>query len=310
MRSKLGPMALSEKVEKAWLYWAREFLLSHPDVTHAQLSASHIKDHVEALALKRRISPAVQNQMTRACVFLLREVLGQESAELTMLWQSARSASRPVILSTDEVQSLLEQLEGASWLMASLSYGAGLRLRECVRLRVRDMREQRIAVCDSNGRVIRETVLPQRLRGPMRAHLDDLKIQHIRELADGFGGARLPINAGTPASAGRSWAWQFLFPGPYMSDPAGGNGAALRTHTSAAEIRQAIEQAARIAEIKGSVSENTLRNSFAAHLLQRGVDIGDVERVLGIDRGVRSSQNQAQEASRKDAPAGRPAAAN
>jgi site-specific recombinase XerD len=293
MRALLAPMELPEKVEKAWLYWAREFLLAHSGLDPRCLEASQVRRHVEALALERQVSAAVQNQMTRACVFLLREVLGLESPELTMLWQAARVASRPVILAPAEVQRLLDQLEGVSWLMASLSYGSGLRLIECVRLRVRDIKEQRIVVCDSSGRACRETVLPERVRDPMRAHMEALKIRHIRELADGFGGVRLPPNAGIPASAGRSWAWQFLFPGPYMRDADGGQASALRSHTPAAELRQAIEQAARIAEIESAVSENTLRNSFAAHLLQRGVAMSDVERLLGVESSNRRPSSEA-----------------
>lgn len=288
MRSKLADLGLGERVEKAWLYWARGFLLAHPDRDPTQLRAGDIQSYVESLARARQSGPEVQRQITRACVFLLRDVLDSSSPELTMLWQSARSRVRPVILTPSEVQALLNELDGASWLMASLSYGAGLRLMECVQLRIRDLRDRRIIVRDSNGRMTRETVLPDRVRDSVRAHLEALKLQHIRELADGFGGVKLPLNANMPASANRSWAWQFLFPGPYMSETSGRGATTLRSHVSPAEIRQAIEQAARMAALDRPVSENTLRNSFAAHLLQRGVAISDVEKLLGVSSSARS----------------------
>lgn len=298
MRTRLGERGLGEKVEKAWLYWARDFLLAHPDRNPGQLGADDIQRHVESRARARQVSQAVQHQMIRACVFMLRDVLGSDSPELAMLWQSTRSTPQPVILAPGQVQALLAELDGPSWLMASLSYGAGLRLRECVRLRVRDIKDHRIVVCDASGRVLRETVLPERVRDPLRAHLEGLKIRHIRELADGFGGVQLPLNSAVPAASGRSWAWQFLFPGPYMSDSGGPDAQALRTHTSPTEIRQAIEQAARMAEIDRPMSENILRNSFAAHLLQRGVDMTDVERLLGVGPGDRSQRVQETERSR------------
>jgi len=298
MRTRLGERGMGEKVEKAWLYWARDFLLAHPDRKPDQLGADDIQRHVESRARARQVSQAVQHQMIRACVFMLRDVLGSDSSELSMLWQSTRSAPRPVILTPGQVQTLLAELDGPSWLMASLSYGAGLRLRECVRLRVRDIKDHRIVVCDGSGRMLRETVLPERVRDPLRAHLEKLKIRHIRELADGFGGVQLPLNSGVPASSGRSWAWQFLFPGPYMSDSGGPVSHALRTHTSPMEIRQAIEQAARMAEIDRPMSENILRNSFAAHLLQRGVAMADVERLLGVGPTDQSQRANAPTVSR------------
>jgi site-specific recombinase XerD len=288
MRNRLGEQGLGEKVEKAWLYWARDFLLSHQDRKPEQLDAADVRSHVRARAQARRVSQAVEHQMTRACVFMLRNVVGSGSPELTLLWQSTQSPPRPVILSPGQVQSLLEHLDGEIRLMASLSYSAGLRIRECVRLRVRDIKDHRIVVCDSMGRPARETVLPERVRDPLRSHLEKLKIRHIRELADGFGGVQLPLNSGVPSSACRSWAWQFLFPGPYMGESGGGDERALRTHTRSIELRQAIEQAARMAELDQPMSEKILRNSFAAHLLQRGVALADVEKLLGVGPGDRS----------------------
>ena len=287
MRSRLSERRLSDRVEKAWLYWARGLLLAHPDRAPETITADEVTAYVQSMAKGRHTSKAAQWQVIQACIFLLRDVVGADHPELDALLKAARPARKPSILSPSEVQSLLAELSGISWLMASLSYGAGLRLMECVRLRVRDLKGNRIVVCDVNGRASRETVLPERAREAMAAHLEQLKMQHIRELADGFGGVQLPLAMRASTSTSRSWAWQFLFPGPYMQGSAGHGGAALRGHVTEPEIRQAIEQAARMAGLDKPVAENTLRNSFAAHLLQRGVALCDVEKLLGINEQER-----------------------
>jgi site-specific recombinase XerD len=296
MRSRLSERRLSDRVEKAWLYWARGLLMAHPDRAPESINADDVRGYVHSLADGRYKSKAAQWQVTQACVFLLRNVAGVDDPELDALLEAARPARKPSILSPPEVQSLLAELSGTSWLMASLSYGAGLRLMECVRLRVRDLKGNRIVVCDISGRASRETVLPERVRETMAAHLEQLKLQHIRELADGFGGVQLPLAMRASASMSRSWSWQFLFPGPYMQGSAGPGSGALRGHITEPEIRQAIEQAARMAGLEKPVAENTLRNSFAAHLLQRGVALCDVEKLLGIndqERGRSVGQERA-----------------
>ncbi|MEN1728114.1 MAG: tyrosine-type recombinase/integrase [Pseudomonadota bacterium] len=290
MRSKLGELELSERVEKAWLYWGRGLLESYPDRAPVTLTATEVKSYARDLVQRKQSSEAAERQIIKACVFLLRSVLGAPDPGLKELLLSARKKRKPAILSPGQVQALLAQMRGSSWMMASLSYGAGLRLMECVRLRVRDLKGNRIVVCDANGRTLRETVMPERAREPMRAHLEQLKMQHIRELADGFGGVQMPVGMRVGESAGRSWTWQYLFPGPYMKDSGAGKGQTLRGHITEPELRQAIEQAARMAGIEQPVSENTLRNSFAAHLLRRGVALCDVEKLLGVgseERGPR-----------------------
>jgi len=287
MRSRLSERRLSDRVEKAWLYWARGLLLAHPDRAADSITADEVRAYAQSVANGRYKSKAARWQVVQACIFLLRDVAGAEDPELEALLKAARPARKPSILAPPEVQSLLAELSGTSWLMASLSYGAGLRLMECVRLRVRDLKGNRIVVCDLNGRASRETVLPERAREAMAAHLEQLKMQHIRELADGFGRVQLPLAMRASTSMSRSWSWQFLFPGPYMQGSAGPDGSALRGHVTEPEIRQAIEQAARMAGLEKPVAENTLRNSFAAHLLQRGVALCDVEKLLGINEQER-----------------------
>ncbi|AKS40953.1 tyrosine-type recombinase/integrase [Wenzhouxiangella marina] len=283
MRSKLGERELSPRVLKAWLYWARCLLMANTDRAPEDLDSEDIRRFVDQLHRRRPLNPPTRRQLLEACVFLLREVLGSSDEGLPSLLEFGEQDRQPVILSPAEVQALLEQLDGTDWLVASLVYGAGLRLLECLRLRVQDLKPDRIRVCDASGRPSRETVLPDRVRGPIRAHIEALKLQHIRELADGFGGVQLPLGMRAPTSMNKSWSWQFLFPGPYSQDPSRRERMALRGHCLEAEVIEAIERAARQAGIERPVSANTLRNSFAAHLLQRGVAVTDVEKLLGLE---------------------------
>jgi len=283
LRTRLPEAGLSEGVQKAWIYWARVFLGRFPERRPESLVGEDLELFLRQLAQKEEFDAAARRLAQDACVFLLGEVLGVHDAALDRIVEGAHQGKTPVLLTPAQVNQLLDELSGSHWLIASLVYGAGLRLLECVRLRVRDLKNNRVVVCDASGRACRETVLPGRVREAMRLHLEQLKLQHIRELADGFGGAQLPLGMRAPASTSRAWVWQFLFPGPYLSEPTRRAAPALRAHTPEMEVRQAIEHAARLAGLPAAVSANTLRNSFAAHLLQRGVALADVERLLGVE---------------------------
>ncbi len=296
MRARLTERAMSEKVQKAWLYWARSILNRFSDRAPAALTVSEVGQFMADLSEQRQITDAGRRQALQAIHFLLTDVVGVDDQGLDELLESTRVRQGPVILSPAEVQQVLDELRGSQWLMASLVYGAGLRLMECVRLRIRDLKDDRIVVCDINGRPSRETLLPERVREPMRAHLEALKMQHIRELADGFGTASLPPGFRTGSATARAWIWQFVFPGPYMKEPGRGNDGCKRNHVPEPEARQAIEQAARQAGIDKPVSADTLRNSFAAHLIRRGVAVVDVEKLLGIEKSADASRHHQTEA--------------
>lgn len=286
MRARLLDRGMSEKVQKAWLYWARSMLNHFPDRDPSSIGIDDVRRFVDNMVEHHQINDAGRRQALEAIHFLLFNVVGIEDPGLDRLVESVRERQGPVILSPAEVQQVLDELQGSNWLMASLVYGAGLRLMECVRLRIRDFKDNRIVVCDGSGRPSRETLLPERVREPLREHLENLKLQHIRELADGFGTVRLPPGFRAPPSTARAWIWQFVFPGPYMSESARSNDGPRRDHVPEPEARQAIEQAARQSGIGKPVSANTLRNSFAAHLIRRGVAVSDVEKLLGIERPV------------------------
>ncbi len=286
MRSELEGRSITTNVQKAWLYWGRAFLVFHEGRTPESLSLSDVTGFLRFLRDERGVAPASCRQALRAVEFLLTCVMGRRLSGFDTLNATTGRESGPLILSPQQVQRLLTHLRGANWLIASLLYGSGLRLLECIRLRIRDFESERIIVRDADGRPSRETVLPERVREPLRVHLDELKLQHIRELADGFGGVELPGGLAAQSASPRGWVWQYVFPGPYLSDQrVDGQRQSRRCHVPEAQVRQALESAARKAGIDCPMAGNTLRNSFAAHLIQRGVAVTDVEQLLGV-RGV------------------------
>lgn len=289
MRAVLDQRDISDNVKKAWLYWARSLLLFHGDQAPESLCCDEIESFLKHLEVDRRISPASLRQAVQAIRCLVDEVLQLETEEIDALLASRLRRTSPTVLSPREVQLLLGSLDGTDWLIASLIYGAGLRLMECVRLRVVDIEAERILVRDRNGLFKRETVLPVRVRDPLRAHLEDRKLQHIRELADGQGAAQLPASVPFSPAMARSWSNQFVFPGPVVAPSPRDPDFSWRLHYPEPEARHAIEAAGRKAGLQVQVTGNTLRNSFALHLVERGVNPAEVERLLGIDRDEESS---------------------
>ncbi len=292
MRAYLEDREVSENIQKAWLYWARALLLFHDSRPPESLRLTDVKAFLDHLDASRRLTPVSRRQAMKAIECLLVHVLGADVPGLEEMVARCQRQHRPVVLSPRQVQALLSQLHGANWLMASLVYGAGLRLKECVRLRVRDIEADRIVIRESSGRFSRDSVLPRRVRPQLREHLEDLKLQHIREMADGLGAVLLPSGMYPEKATSRSWVWQFLFPAPYSAVAAGEGIDRVRGHVSDTDLAGAIEKAARKAGIQTPITTNTLRNSFAAHLIQRGVAVSDVERLLGIKRRAESDTEQ------------------
>jgi len=285
LRARLDDRDISETVKKAWLYWARCFLMFHDRRPVESLGVGDVEAFLNYLERHRHAAPAARRQALQAVKCLLTDVLELSIDGLADLSRRERRRAMPVILSPGEVQNLLSYLTGADWLLASLAYGSGLRLMECLRLRVRDINSDRIIVRDGGARFARETVLPDRVRAPLRVHLEELKLQHIRQLADGSGAVEVPRGVTASQSAGRCWSWQFVFPGTRLVESPDPESPPLRTYVSEPEARQIIATAARQAGIERPLSRNTLRNSFAVHLIQRGVAICDIERLLGVESG-------------------------
>jgi len=229
------------------------------------------------------VSASTQNQALCALLFLYRHVLDQNVGWLDDVVRAKRPQRLPVVLTRHEVKALLGALEGVHWLMASLLYGAGLRLLECLRLRVKDIdfSTNQLVVREGKGNKDRVTVLPTSVKAPFAAHLVSVRALHQRDLEHGFGRVYLPdaLHQKYP-NADREWGWQWVFPASQLSvDPRSGE--RRRHHVHESVLQKAVRAAARQAGIVKPVGCHTLRHSFATHLLEGGYDIRTIQELLG-----------------------------
>lgn len=292
MRETLESGNFSETVAKAYLYWARSYLLFNDEQDPAELGREHIESFLNHLAVDRYAASSTQNQALKAIQYLYEEVLDIRPEWLTRYLREKQQSGIPNILSKQEIQRLLSHLHGQDWLVAALVYGAGLRLMECLRLRVRDLDFDvgRIMVRDDHNRITRETVLPRKTVARLKNHLEDRKLLHIKDIAEGMGEAYLPpVVADSQPGVARSWGWQYLFPEQINRIDPESRGVTRRHHVSEKKIRQAIERAAIEASIYKRVSGDTLRNSFAVHMIQQGVPMREVELLLGTGAAAAES---------------------
>lgn len=273
----------SLRTEEAYLAWARRFLLFHSLHSPADLGVPAINAFLTHLAVDEQVSASTQNQALNAIVFLFREVLRLELEGPIAPVRAKRPQRLPVVLTRAEVRAILEQLPGGYQLMARLLYGAGLRLMECLRLRVKDLdfAQRQILVRDGKGMKDRVTMLPDSLAGPLRAHLEGVRAVFQQDLAAGQPGVYLPFALERKyPNAGREWAWQYVFPAESPAlDPRSGQ--VRRHHVHESGLQKAVRAAARRAGVAKRVSCHTFRHSFATHLLESGYDIRTVQELLG-----------------------------
>jgi integron integrase len=283
LRAELRVRRYSPRTEEAYAHWVRRFVLFHGKRHPAGLGGPEIAAFLSHLACVERVAAATQNQALNALAFLYREVLCQPLGELQGIVRAQRPRSLPVVLSRDEVQALLARLEGEAWLAASLLYGAGLRLLECMTLRVKDvdLAAREIRVRRAKGGRDRVVPLPDACSAPLRAQLDRVRAIHEADLRAGFGAVALPdALARKKPGAAREWGWQWVFPATRRyADPSGRT--ERRHHLHETVVQRAVRRALRAAGIAKPASCHTLRHSFATHLLAAGYDIRTVQELLG-----------------------------
>jgi integron integrase len=263
--------------------WIKRFIFFHNKKHPLQMGKQEVTHFLSALAVEKHVSASTQSQALSALLFLYRDVLGQELPWLHDVVRAKRPQRLPVVLSRTEVRELLKHLQDEKWLMATLLYGTGLRLMECLRLRVKDVdfARNQITVREGKGNKDRLTMLPTAVKEPLARHLERVREQHERDLTNGFGRVFLPdaLERKYP-NANREWGWQWVFPAAQISvDPR--SKARRRHHLHESVLHRAIKEATRRARIPKPVSCHTLRHSFATHLLEDGYDIRTVQELLG-----------------------------
>ena len=265
------------------MQWARRFILYHKKRHPREMGADEIRQYLSHLATDENVAAATQNVALAALLFLYREVLVIELPLGEGVERAKRPRHIPVVLTTGEVKRVLAQMAGTHHLMASLLYGAGLRLMECIRLRVKDLdfEYRQIVVRDGKGEKDRRTVLPQPLTEPLRHHLRKIRLQHEEDVRLGQGGVYLPyaLERKYP-NAATEWVWQYVFPAAKLSvDPRSGE--RRRHHASEDRLQRAVKRAMRVAGVEKRASCHTLRHSFATHLLEDGYDLRTIQELLG-----------------------------
>ena len=266
-----------------YVAWIRRFILYHRKKHPATMGAPEIGAFLSWLATNQRVSASTQNQALSALLFLYRHVLRIEIGPLARVTRAKMPHRVPVVLSQDEVSRVLKHLEGRSWIVVALLYGAGLRLLECLELRVKDIDfdRQEILVQRGKGQKDRRTMLPAGVCERLKAHLENVKRQHERDLADGFGRVALPFAVDRKyRNAATAWGWQFVFPAARLCrDPRWGPPSRFHLHETG--VQRAVAAAVRKAGLAKRVGSHTFRHSFATHLLQAGHDIRTVQELLG-----------------------------
>lgn len=283
VRQQIRLRNYSIRTERVYAEWIKRFIRFHAYRHPSEMGAAEIEAYLTHLAVKRDVSASTQNQALAALLFLYKEVLKQELPWLDNVVRAKRPQHMPVVLTRDEVQRVLARLSGVPWLVASLLYGAGLRLTEALRLRVKDVEFSRreILVRDGKGQKDRVTVLPRTVIAALQEHLLKVKSLHDRDLTEGFGRANLPYAlARKYPNAAAEWGWQFVFPSVNRSEDPRGAGT-FRHHIHEKTIQRHVREAVRQAGVIKPATPHTLRHCFATHLLEAGQDIRTVQELLG-----------------------------
>ncbi|MGI0119943.1 integron integrase [Zooshikella sp. RANM57] len=282
VRQEIRVRHYSLKTEKCYLYWIRRYIRFHNIKHPATMGSDEVSRFLTHLALDKNVSSSTQNQAFSALLFLYREVLKQ-SLNIKNTIRAKQPKNLPVVLTREEVSLVLSKLHGNHWLMASLLYGSGLRLMECVRLRVKDIdfSYKTITIRKSKGAKDRVVPLPKILITPLKQQLESARILHKQDLFSGFGEVYMPyaLNRKYP-KAGKEWGWQYIFPSGNLSiDPYSNK--KRRHHFGEQSLQRAVKKAVRLSNIHKPASCHTFRHSFATHLIERGQDIRTVQELLG-----------------------------
>jgi integron integrase len=282
IQNTLRTAGYSYKTEQTYINWIRKYvrfgLPRHPRETGTE----GVRAFMTHLAVERNYSPQTQNQALAAVLFLYR-VLEVEIGDISLV-RAKKEKHLPVVLSEEEVARVMEQMSGQYRIMAELLYGSGLRLMECLRLRVKDLDFERETVTlqgDTKSNRGRVTLLPRSVIAPLKLHLAKIQAQHNQDLANGYGEVELPYAlAGKYPREAYAWHWQYVFPaGDFSTDPRSGR--VRRHHVFETSLQRAVKEAAKKAKIQKHVTPHVLRHCFATHLYESGVDLQSIQQLMG-----------------------------
>jgi len=283
LRQSLRCRHYSRRTEESYCAWVKRFIFFHNLRHPSEMGEEEINAFLSRLAIAGKISASTQNQALSALLFLYRHILKREVGELGDVVRARKTKRLPIVMTRDEVKTVLNRLHGPVWLTACLMYGAGLRLNECLSLRVQDVdfSANQITVRSGKGCKDRVTMLPQAAKQPLIEHLRRVKDIHDRDLADGYGRISLPhALARKYPYAPREWRWQFVFPQKmrWVNPRTREQG---RHHMDESLVQKAVTAAVRDAGMIKRATCHSLRHSFATHLLESGYDIRTVQELLG-----------------------------
>ena len=283
VREAIRTRHYSPKTEESYVHWIKRFIFFHNRRHPVEMSEKEIAQFLSSLASELHVSAATQNQALNAILFLYRDVLRKEIGYVDGVIRAKRPHRLPVVLTRQEVKSILGILDHSDWLMVMLLYGGGLRLMECLQLRVKDIdfTTNQIVVRAGKGDKDRHTMLPAVVKEPLAKHLEIIKEQHRRDLERGLGRIALPnaLERKYP-NAGKEWGWQWVFPATsHYTDRE--TGEQRRHHLHESVLQKAVKQAAHKAGLSKPATPHTFRHSFATHLLEDGYDIRTVQELLG-----------------------------
>lgn len=273
----------SLRTEQAYAHWVRRYVIFHGRRHPIEMGEAEINEFLTALAVEGKVSSSTQNQALSALLFLYRHILGREVGQIGDVVRAQRPRHLPVVMSREEVKAVISYLHGEKRIIATLLYGSGLRLMECLRLRVQDIDfgKNQITVRSGKGEKDRVTMLPQAVRPMLEEHLRRVRQVHERDLAEGWGSVELPaaLDRKFPR-APRAWEWQWVFPQERRwRNPATGRQG--RHHIDESLVQRSVKEAVARAGLSKRASCHTFRHSFATHLLESGYDVRTVQELLG-----------------------------
>ncbi len=284
VRNTLRVHHYAMKTETSYVQWIKRFIIFHKKRHPTDMGKLEVEEFLTWLAVKRQVAPSTQNQALQAILFLYRKVLNIELAWMDDVVRAKRQQRIPVVLSRREVAAVLAALTGSYQLIGKLLYGSGLRLMECLRLRVMalDLNRQSITVHAGKGGKDRVTILPESLLIDIRDQIHRVRLLHQSDLAMGYSGASMPLALSRKyPNAAHEFVWQYLFPSKQLALDPRRLDQLCRHHVVDSNMQRAMRRAVRLADINKRASCHTMRHSFATHLLESGMDIRTIQDLLG-----------------------------